>query len=105
MSRCGTQDLNTVVTKPARGNALQEMVQELNFPEFTAEDLKLKIKPFRTRCAAELIKSQELVAAYIKFMCRNVFGSNKHIYSCVAFIFHEPQVNKGSFLNIFFYIH
>jgi len=44
--------------KPARESALQETVEELNFPELTAEDVKLKIKTFRTRCAAEQTKSQ-----------------------------------------------
>lgn len=45
--------------KPARENALQETVQELNFPELTAEDVQLKIKTFRTRCATEQTKSQK----------------------------------------------
>jgi hypothetical protein len=32
----------------ARENALQEVVQELNFPEVTAQEVKLKIKTIRT---------------------------------------------------------
>jgi hypothetical protein len=87
--------------KPARENILQEIVQELNFPELTAKKVKLKIKTFRTRCAAELIKSQKLVAADMKFLCRNVFGSAKHIYFCVAFIFHKPQCQQKIFLQHF----
>jgi hypothetical protein len=33
------------------------MTQETEFPELTAEDVKLKIKTIRTRCAAELAKA------------------------------------------------
>ena len=45
--------------KQARENALQEILQELNFPGLIAEDVQLKIKTFRARCAAEQTKSQK----------------------------------------------
>jgi hypothetical protein len=42
--------------KTGRENALKEIVQELDFPNLTVEDLKLKIKTIRSRYAAELGK-------------------------------------------------
>lgn len=39
--------------KKAREDALQEIVQELNFPSLAAEDLKFGIKTIRTRYSAE----------------------------------------------------
>lgn len=38
--------------KKARQDALQEIVQELNFSAVAAEDRKLGIKTIRTRCSA-----------------------------------------------------
>jgi len=62
MAECGCL-WNTISehsrNKPDLENALQETVQELNFPELTAKDVKLKIKTSRTRCAAEQTKSQK----------------------------------------------
>jgi hypothetical protein len=77
-------------------------VQELNFPELTAEEVHLKNKTFRTRGAAEQTKSQKYVATYMKLTYRNIFGSNKHTYSCVAFKFHEPQCQQRLLLQYFF---
>ena len=37
-------------------NALEEIVQELNFQELAVEEVKLKIKTIRTRRAAERAK-------------------------------------------------
>jgi hypothetical protein len=37
-------------------NSLQEVVHWLNFPELTVEDVKLKIRIIRIKCAAELAK-------------------------------------------------
>jgi len=41
----------------------------------------------------------------MKFMYRNIFGSNKHFYSCVAFIFYEPVSTKALSSVFFFYIY
>jgi hypothetical protein len=64
----------------ARHNGLQEIAQELNFPELTVDDVKLKIKTNRTRYAAELAEAirsgKKVVQAYRTFMCQNCFVSN-----------------------------
>lgn len=45
--------------KLTRSNALKEIVNELNFPGLTVEDIKLKIKTIRTRYSSELSKVQQ----------------------------------------------
>lgn len=42
--------------KTARENALQGIVQELNFPELTVEEIKFKITAVNIRYAAEIAK-------------------------------------------------
>jgi len=37
-------------------NASQEVVHWLNYPEFTVEDVKSKIRTIRISCAAELLR-------------------------------------------------
>jgi hypothetical protein len=39
-----------------RDKPLEEMVKQLNIPDLTQEDLKLKIKSFRSRHSSELAK-------------------------------------------------
>ena len=61
MSAGGTQNLKTIKKKKGREKTLEEIVQELNFPELTVGDIKLKIKTTTTRYTAELagvIKSE-----------------------------------------------
>jgi Alcohol dehydrogenase transcription factor Myb/SANT-like. len=42
--------------KTARDNVLKGKAQELNFPEFTVEEIQFKIKAINTRYGAELVK-------------------------------------------------
>jgi len=66
--------------KRARKNALQAIVQELNLPELTLEEIKFKIKAINTRYAAELAKvikpQNKAIQAYTTFMDRNCFDSH-----------------------------
>jgi hypothetical protein len=42
---------------------------------------------------------------YATFMCRNSFGSNKHIHSYVAFLYSTKlSVKESSFVNDYSYV-
>jgi hypothetical protein len=56
LSIWGTQNPNTVETKRLVKIGPSKIVQELDFPELTVEDVKLKVHTVRTGCAAELAK-------------------------------------------------
>ena len=73
---CATQNLNR--EKKACENALQEIVQGLNFPELGAKDVEMKIKTICTKYAAETAKvrkpEKKVMLAYTTSMCRNCVG-------------------------------
>jgi len=86
-----------------RDKALEEMVKQLNIPDLTQENVKLKIKSIHSRYSSELAKvlksEKKMVLAETISMYRNYCGSKKLIYSCVLFVLqdshHQPkQVNK-----------
>jgi hypothetical protein len=64
--------------KKARENALQEIVQGLNFPELGAKDVEMKIKTICTKYAAEPAKvrkpEKKVMLACTTSMCRNCVG-------------------------------
>jgi hypothetical protein len=59
-------------------------VQELNFPELAIQDVKLKIKTFRIRCAAEQAKvrkwqkKKECAGLHDIYVSKFIFCSNFH---------------------------
>ena len=85
-----------------RDKALEEMVKQLNIPDLTQEDVKLKIKSIRSRYSSELARAlkfeerkKKVVLTETISVYRNYSGSNKLIYSCVLFVLqdshHEPR--------------
>lgn len=59
---------------------LQKTMQELNFPELTIRDVKLKIKTVRVRFAADLAKVKKKSGAGLHEICVEIvfFNSNFH---------------------------
>jgi glutaredoxin len=91
--------------KTARENALQQIVQELNFSELAVEEVKLKSRTIRTRYAAELanvIKSAKNSTDPHDIYVPKLFRRNKHIHSCVPYLLHEPQCQQWLFFSIIF---
>ena len=93
VSVCGTRNMNTIEQisswKRTAGNCAGAGLSGIRHT-----GSKIQNKNIHTRYADELatvIKSEKIVQTHTGFMCRNCFGSNKHIRSCVAFVFHEPQ--------------
>jgi hypothetical protein len=74
-----------------REKALQEIVQELKFPEPTLEDVKLEVKTSRTKQVAELAKASKPEKSGTGLHDVLKLFSNKHIPFRMAFVFHEPQ--------------
>jgi hypothetical protein len=86
--------------------ALEETAKQLNIPDLTQEDVKLKIKSIPRRYSSELAnilkskkkkKKKKVVLAEMISMYRNYSGSNKLIYSCVPFVdvFDAPSMLRS----------
>jgi hypothetical protein len=61
----------------------ESIVQELNFPNSSVEDVQLKIETIRISYTAELSKAIKSREKWFKstriLLCQNCFGSNKRI--------------------------
>jgi hypothetical protein len=83
----------------------ESIVQELNFPNSSVEDVQLKIKTISTSYTAELnkaIKSGEKMAqVYANFIVPKLFWFKQAHYSCVAFVFHELQCQIRLIFSLF----
>jgi hypothetical protein len=74
--------------------ALKELVKQLNIPNLTQEDVKLKIKSIRSRYSSEqakVLESEKSGAGRDDIYVRNYSGSNKLIYSCVLFVLQDSH--------------
>jgi hypothetical protein len=97
-----TQSLNAVETKQLVENALQEIVQELNFPEPTTGDVKSKITTIRAVFAAELAKiiNSERRGASLHDMYVPKLFWFKHTHSFLRcaffFFFTTPESTEAS---------
>ena len=94
-----TQRLNTTETKHlvkcTAGNRAG-----VKFSEIHRRGHKTENQTICTQYVAELanvIKSEQSGEGHTTYMCRNCFRLNKHIYSCMAFVFNEPQCRKNLF--------
>jgi hypothetical protein len=76
-----------------REKSLQEIMQELKFPEPTPEDAKLEIKAIRPE--------KEIGMGLHDIYALKLF-SDKHIPFRMAFVFHEPQCQKRLLFKISF---
>jgi hypothetical protein len=71
------------------------MVKQLNIPDFTPEDVKLKIKsicsPHFSELAKVLKSEKKVVLTETISMYLNYSGSNKLIYCCILFVLQDSH--------------
>jgi hypothetical protein len=73
----------------------------LNFPELTVEEIQFKIKTIDTKYAAGIAKAMKKGDADLHDVPKN-----KHIHSCWAVVFHEPEClsTMALFSNMFLHL-